>query len=81
MGVINFFTIFTNFYVNIVNLRNITKNSLVKSALIDVMLRISFEQLKSQLAMTIFANCGSRGNSAIIPPRSVRSPSSSSAAK
>ncbi|TNN55365.1 hypothetical protein EYF80_034438 [Liparis tanakae] len=45
-----------------------------------VMERISFEQLNSQLAMTILASWGSRGNSAIMEPSSVRSPSSLSAA-
>ena len=46
-----------------------------------VMDRISFEQLKSQLAMTILASWGSNGNSAIMDPNSVSSPSSSKAAK
>ena len=39
-----------------------------------VMERISLEQLCSQLAMSILANCGSRGNSAITSPSGTSSP-------
>lgn len=46
-----------------------------------VMERISLEQLNSQLAMTILASWGSKGNSAIMEPSSVRSPSSLRAAR
>ena len=43
--------------------------------------KISFEHEYSHDATTILANCGSSGNSAIIEPNSVKSPSSAIAAK
>lgn len=46
-----------------------------------VMESISFEQLWLQLAISILASCGSNGNSAMTAPKSVKLPSSSSAAK
>jgi len=48
---------------------------------IDTMVRISLLHLNSGLTMSIFDIWGSRGNSAMRPPKYVRFPSSSSAAR
>ena len=48
---------------------------------IDTMVRSSLLHLNSGLTMSIFDICGSRGNSAMIDPKVVRFPSSSSAAR
>jgi len=48
---------------------------------IDTMVRISLLHLNSGLTMSVFDIWGSRGNSAMMPPKYVRFPSSSSAAR